>query len=84
MTDIPTDNPELEPQDPWDSEDGELIRDERNDRLSETDWMVLPDSPHQRNMEDRAHLWLYRKALRDITQTFASPEDVVWPELEGL
>lgn len=42
--------------------------------LKETDWWVLPDrTPTQAQLD-------YRQALRDITDTYSSLEDVVWPE----
>jgi hypothetical protein len=72
------------PVDPWEGEDADAIRAERNQRLSDSDFLVLPDSPAQRDMQSRAAIWLYRKALRDVTANFASPEDVVWPELPEL
>jgi hypothetical protein len=50
-----------------------LLRAERNRLLSETDWWVLPDrTPTQAQLD-------YRQALRDITDTYTSLEDVVWP-----
>jgi hypothetical protein len=49
------------------------LRAKRNDLITETDWWVLPDrTPTD---EQRA----YRQALRDITDTYTSLEDVVWP-----
>jgi len=84
MNDIPNDDPVVDAQDPWETADADLVREERNERIAATDWMVLPDSPAQRSMISRANLWNYRAALRDITKTFASPEDVVWPELEAV
>lgn len=50
------------------------LREERNYRLSMTDWWVLPDrtpTPEQ---------LAYRQALRDITDNYTSIHDVVWPE----
>lgn len=45
----------------------------RNILLAETDWWVLPDrTPSQAQLD-------YRQALRDITDTYTSPDDVVWP-----
>ena len=70
------------PVDPWVGEDADAIRAERTARLSASDMYVLPDHPAQRTLQSRAAVWLYRKSLRDITATFASPADVVWPELE--
>ena len=50
-----------------------LLRVERDKLLSETDWWVLPDrTPSQAQLD-------YRQALRDITDTYSSLEDVVWP-----
>lgn len=50
------------------------LRFQRDQRLSATDWWVLPDrtpTPEQ---------LAYRQALRDITENFTSIEAVVWPE----
>lgn len=50
-----------------------LLREERDKALVETDWWVLPDrTPTQAQLE-------YRQALRDITKTYSSLDDVVWP-----
>lgn len=50
------------------------LRAERDGKLKETDWWVLPDrTPTQAQLD-------YRQALRDITNTYSSPNDVVWPE----
>jgi hypothetical protein len=45
----------------------------RDEKLSETDWWMMPD--RTATDEQRA----YRQALRDITNTYTSLEDVVWP-----
>ena len=50
------------------------IREKRNQLIADTDWAVLPDSPH-----DTQAVRDYRQALRDITQ-YATPDDVVWPD----
>ena len=51
-----------------------LLREDRNSKLAETDWMSLPDAP---TMSDA---WKkYRQDLRDITKTYKSPKDVKWP-----
>jgi hypothetical protein len=50
-----------------------FLREERNRRLAETDWWVLPD----RTATDEQTA--YRQALRDITDTYSSLDDVVWP-----
>ena len=49
------------------------LRTERNKKLAETDWWVLPD----RTATDEQ--LAYRQALRDITDTYSSLDDVVWP-----
>ena len=57
-----------------------LLRKERNRRLQETDWWVLPDRTASQEQKD------YRQALRDLPST-ASPElddngqlsNVTWP-----
>ena len=50
------------------------LRAARNVKLSETDWMSLPDAP---TMSDA---WKkYRQDLRDITDSATSLEDVTWP-----
>jgi hypothetical protein len=49
------------------------LREERNRRIAQTDWMALGDV----TMSDA---WAtYRQALRDITDTYSSLDDVVWP-----
>jgi hypothetical protein len=49
------------------------LRLERDKLLAATDWWVLPDlSPTDEQLA-------YRQALRDITQTYTSLDDVVWP-----
>ena len=50
------------------------VRQVRNQKLAETDWMCFPDSP---TMSDA---WKkYRQDLRDITKTATSLDDVKWP-----
>jgi hypothetical protein len=56
-----------------DAEPIRLLRQERDKRIAETDWWVLPDrTPSDEQLA-------YRQALRDITDTYTSLEDVVWP-----
>ena len=50
-----------------------LLREERDTLLRETDWWVLPDRTSTQEQLD------YRQALRDITNTYTSLDDVVWP-----
>lgn len=55
----------------------EEIRAQRNALLQETDWVGLSDVGEITNKRD----WLeYRTALRNIPQSFSTPESVVWPQ----
>ena len=51
-----------------------LLRAERNQRLANTDWWASSD------LTMTAAQTAYRQALRDITETYTSLDDVVWPE----
>lgn len=53
------------------------IRLTRNNRLNESDWTQLSDSPL--STEEKEEWKVYRQALRDITK-YDGPYDVVWPE----
>ena len=74
---LPTD-PEF--ADKWEAEPMRLLREERNRRIAETDWWVLPDRTASQEKKD------YRQALRDLPST-ASPKldeqgnltNVTWP-----
>lgn len=50
------------------------IRNTRNLLIKETDIWALPDRTMSQAQID------YRQALRDITDTYSSPDDVVWPD----
>ena len=50
------------------------LRAERNRRLANTDWWASSD------LTMTAEQTAYRQALRDITETYTSLDDVVWPE----
>lgn len=54
------------------------IRAERDGLLAACDWTQVADAPL--NDAERGAWMLYRQALRDVPQDFASPDDVVWPE----
>ena len=55
----------------------ETVRTDRNNKLLETDWVVI------KALETNSPLsteWIsYRQALRDITQQPGFPWDIVWP-----
>ena len=50
-----------------------LLREERNKRIADTDWWASSD------LTMTAERTAYRQALRDITNTYTSLDDVVWP-----
>lgn len=51
-------------------------RDERNAKLSESDWTQLPDVPDSVKTS-----WsIYRQALRDVTLQAGFPRSISWPE----
>lgn len=53
-----------------------LLRQERDRRLKKTDWVAGEDVPQ--SIKDA--YFPYRQALRDITDTYTSLDDVVWPD----
>lgn len=55
----------------------ENVRSERDRRLAETDWYMMPDYPA--DPETLELIKNYRKALRDITLQSGFPRDVEWP-----
>ena len=50
------------------------LREERNKRIAETDWWASSD------LTMTAEQTAYRQALRDITESATSLDDVTWPE----
>lgn len=55
------------------------IRAERDRRLAETDWYMMPDYPS--NPQNLEELKVYRQALRDIPKQEGFPRDVRWPDV---
>lgn len=55
----------------------ENVRSERDRRLAETDWYMMPDYPA--DPETLEVVKNYRKALRDITLQSGFPRNVEWP-----
>jgi len=51
------------------------IRDERDNLLKETDYIMMPDYP----LSDKSEWQTYRQALRDITDQSGFPDNVTWP-----
>lgn len=55
------------------------IRAIRDQKLRETDWTQLTDTPpSNKQFKD------YRKKLRDLPTTYTNPDEVVWPEMPTL
>jgi hypothetical protein len=54
-------------------QDIQFLRAERNQRLANTDWWASSD------LTMTAEQTAYRQALRDITETYTSLDNVVWP-----
>ena len=55
-----------------------FLRQKRNAKLAETDWEIVMHKEKGTNIPTA--LKTYRQALRDITDTYTSLDDVVWPE----
>jgi len=55
------------------------LRAERNRRLAETDWIMLPDAPVPVGTT-REQWEAYRQALAGCSQQPGAPYDVTWPE----
>ena len=57
-----------------DKEPIKLLREERNRLIAETDWWASSD------LDMPLERATYRQQLRDITKTYTSLDDVVWPD----
>lgn len=57
-----------------DEQQATSVRNERNKKLSESDWTQVADSP-----VDKAAWATYRQALRDVPSQSGFPWDVAWP-----
>lgn len=60
----------------------ENVRSERDRRIAETDWYMMPDYPA--DPETLEVVKNYRKALRDITLQSGFPRDVEWPVMPNV
>ena len=56
-----------------DADNLNALREQRDILLKETDWWASSDLTMTQAQTD------YRQALRDITDNYSSPADVVWP-----
>jgi hypothetical protein len=57
-----------------DAEQAKSVRDQRNLKLSESDWTQVADAP-----VDKAAWATYRQELRDISKQAGFPWDITWP-----
>ena len=57
-----------------DAEQAKSVRNDRNKRLTETDWTQVADAP-----VDKAAWATYRQALRDVPSQAGFPWDIQWP-----
>lgn len=57
-----------------DAQQAKSVRDDRTNRLSESDWTQLADAP-----VDKTAWATYRQALRDVTTQEGFPWSVSWP-----
>lgn len=57
-----------------DAEQAKLIRQQRIEKLKESDWTQVEDAP-----VDKALWAIYRQSLRDITNQEGFPWDIAWP-----
>lgn len=62
---------------PTDEEVAEQVRAERDRRIAETDWYMMPDYPA--DPETLEVVKSYRKTLRDITLQSGFPRAFKWP-----
>ena len=82
VTEVEIPEPEVPPYVPTDEELAERIRRDRDEKLEETDFFVMPDYPS--DPKDLEEVKTYRQALRDITKQSSFPKEVTWPELPSV
>lgn len=59
-----------------DSEEAVKVREQRNQKLKDSDWTQLADSPM-----DKTAWATYRQSLRDVTSQSGFPWTVAWPNV---
>ena len=57
----------------------EVLRGDRNIKLAQCDWVVIKEREEGGSVPNFADWKTYRQALRDITKTYKSLDDVKWP-----
>lgn len=71
-------DPEPTPYIPTEEELAKQVREERDRKIQETDYYLMPDYPAE--PEQLKLVKAYRQALRDITKQATFPQKVTWPE----
>ena len=56
----------------------ETLRKQRNEKLQQSDFSMLPD--HRLSRENEEEWKVYRQSLRDLPSTTEDPENPIWPE----
>lgn len=77
VTEVMVPDPVIPPYEPTDEELARRVRDERDRKLEETDWYMMPDYPA--DPETLEAVKAYRKALRSIPEQSRFPRNVEWP-----
>ena len=68
-------NENLEPAEISPEEELSIVRSQRNQILSQSDWTQLPDVPESIQAAWKEH----RQELRDITKNFKDLQSITWP-----
>ena len=55
------------------------LRKERNNKLTQSDWIVIKEREEGGSVSNFADWKSYRQALRDITKTYKTLDTVKWP-----
>lgn len=61
----------------------DIVRTKRNQLISASDWVVLPDANVESTGANSASWLAYRQELRTLPQTQTDPFNIVWPAIPG-
>lgn len=61
------------------TDESEIVREDRNQRLADSDWTQFNDSPL--TTADKTAWATYRQQLRDVTAQSGFPWNVTWPSI---
>ena len=56
-----------------------MLRNQRDIKLAQSDWVVIKEREEGGSVSNFADWKTYRQSLRDITKTYKSLDDVKWP-----